>query len=48
MNVNVDLTTICAFITAVAVFAHVIMQGFDLGIGILFPTSMSGLSETGQ
>lgn len=32
-----DLTTIWAFIIAFAVFAYVIMDGFDLGIGILFP-----------
>ncbi|MEZ5679992.1 MAG: cytochrome d ubiquinol oxidase subunit II [Erythrobacter sp.] len=37
MGVNVDLTTIWAFIIAFAVFAYVIMDGFDLGIGILFP-----------
>ena len=33
-----DLTTIWAFIIAFAVFAYVVMDGFDLGIGILFPT----------
>jgi len=38
MDVNVDLTTIWAFIIAFAVFAYVVMDGFDLGIGILFPT----------
>lgn len=32
-----DLTTIWAFIIAFAVFAYVVMDGFDLGIGILFP-----------
>jgi len=34
---NVDLTTIWAFIIAFSVFAYVVMDGFDLGIGILFP-----------
>jgi len=34
----IDLTTIWAFIIAFAVFAYVVMDGFDLGIGILFPT----------
>ena len=33
----IDLTTIWAFIIAFAVFAYVVMDGFDLGIGILFP-----------
>jgi cytochrome d ubiquinol oxidase subunit II len=32
-----DLPTIWAFIIAFAVFAYVVMDGFDLGIGILFP-----------
>jgi cytochrome d ubiquinol oxidase subunit II len=32
-----DLTTIWAFIIAFAVAAYVVMDGFDLGIGILFP-----------
>lgn len=36
--INVDLTTIWAFIIAFAVFAYVVMDGFDLGIGILFPS----------
>ena len=31
-----DLPTIWAFIIAFAVFAYVVMDGFDLGIGILF------------
>jgi len=34
----IDLTVIWAFIIAFAVFAYVVMDGFDLGIGILFPT----------
>ncbi|MFZ3484310.1 cytochrome d ubiquinol oxidase subunit II [Sphingomonas sp. 3-13AW] len=37
MGVNVDLTIVWAFIIAFAVFAYVVMDGFDLGIGILFP-----------
>lgn len=37
MHVNIDLTTIWAFIIAFGVFAYVVMDGFDLGIGILFP-----------
>jgi cytochrome d ubiquinol oxidase subunit II len=32
-----DLPTLWAFILAFAVFAYVVMDGFDLGIGILFP-----------
>lgn len=42
MNVNLDLTTIWAFIIAFAVFAYVVMDGFDLGIGILFPAFKAG------
>ncbi|GAB4476456.1 MAG: cytochrome d ubiquinol oxidase subunit II [Erythrobacter tepidarius] len=37
-----DLTVIWAFIIAFAVFAYVVMDGFDLGIGILFPAFASG------
>jgi cytochrome d ubiquinol oxidase subunit II len=33
----IDLTIIWAFIIAFAVVAYVVMDGFDLGIGILFP-----------
>ncbi|ABE41596.1 cytochrome d ubiquinol oxidase subunit II [Rhodopseudomonas pseudopalustris] len=32
-----DLATIWAFIIAFAVFVYVVMDGFDLGLGILFP-----------
>ena len=39
---TVDLTVIWAFIIAFAVFAYVVMDGFDLGIGILFPTVRVG------
>lgn len=34
---TMDLTIIWAFIIAFAVFAYVVMDGFDLGIGIIFP-----------
>ena len=37
-----DLTIVWAFIIAFAVFAYVVMDGFDLGIGILFPTFAAG------
>jgi cytochrome bd ubiquinol oxidase subunit II len=37
-----DLTVIWAFIIAFAIFAYVVMDGFDLGIGILFPTFSVG------
>ncbi len=42
MMVNVDLTTVWAFIIAFAVLMYVVMDGFDLGIGILFPTLAKG------
>src|ERR671917_1611616 len=32
-----DLPILWAFVIAFAVFAYVVMDGFDLGIGILFP-----------
>lgn len=38
----IDLTVIWAFIIAFAVFAYVVMDGFDLGIGILFPSFKVG------
>lgn len=38
MIFGLDLTVIWAGIVAFAVFAYVVMDGFDLGIGILFPT----------
>jgi cytochrome d ubiquinol oxidase subunit II len=37
MSVSVDLATIWAFIIAFAVFVYIVMDGFDLGLGILFP-----------
>ena len=33
---HIDLTLICALIIVVAVFIYVVLDGFDLGIGILF------------
>jgi cytochrome d ubiquinol oxidase subunit II len=37
MGGDMDLATIWAGLIAFAVFAYVVMDGFDLGIGILFP-----------
>ncbi|MBS0519983.1 MAG: cytochrome d ubiquinol oxidase subunit II [Proteobacteria bacterium] len=37
-----DLPTIWAFIITFAIFAYVVMDGFDLGIGILFPLFAPG------
>jgi cytochrome d ubiquinol oxidase subunit II len=37
-----DLTVVWAFVIAFAVFAYVVMDGFDLGIGILFPALAVG------
>ena len=37
MGISFDLTIVWAGIIAFAVFAYVVMDGFDLGIGILFP-----------
>ena len=37
MSIPIDLATVWAFIIAFAVFVYVVMDGFDLGIGILFP-----------
>jgi cytochrome bd ubiquinol oxidase subunit II len=34
---TIDLPTVWAFIIAFAVFAYVVMDGFDLGLGLLFP-----------
>ncbi|QEX23231.1 ubiquinol oxidase subunit II, cyanide insensitive [Hypericibacter adhaerens] len=42
MTVDLDLPTVWAFIIAFAVFAYVVMDGFDLGLGILFPTLAVG------
>ena len=35
--IPIDLPTIWAFIIAFAVFVYVVMDGFDLGLGMLFP-----------
>jgi cytochrome d ubiquinol oxidase subunit II len=37
MTAAVDLTIVWAFIIAFAVFVYVVMDGFDLGLGMLFP-----------
>ncbi len=37
MSASVDIATVWAFIIAFAVFVYVVMDGFDLGLGILFP-----------
>ncbi|MEH3147969.1 MAG: cytochrome d ubiquinol oxidase subunit II [Methylobacterium frigidaeris] len=42
MQYSFDLTVIWAFVIAFAVFAYIVMDGFDLGIGILFPTLRPG------
>ncbi|HTE36891.1 MAG TPA: cytochrome d ubiquinol oxidase subunit II, partial [Reyranella sp.] len=42
MPMAFDLPTIWAFIIAFAIFAYVVMDGFDLGIGILFPAFAEG------
>lgn len=39
---NVDLTIIWALIIVFAIFVYVVMDGFDLGIGILFPSFKPG------
>ena len=37
MSLAIDLSIVWAFIIAFAVFVYVVMDGFDLGLGILFP-----------
>ncbi|MCB1478861.1 MAG: cytochrome d ubiquinol oxidase subunit II [Rhodobiaceae bacterium] len=37
MDVNLDLTILWAFLIAFSIYAYVVLDGFDLGIGILFP-----------
>jgi cytochrome bd ubiquinol oxidase subunit II len=37
MNIAADLAVIWAFIIAFAVFVYIVMDGFDLGLGILYP-----------
>ncbi len=36
LAVNLDLTVVWAFLIAFAVFAYVVLDGFDLGLGMLF------------
>ena len=43
---SLDLTVVWAFIIAFAVMMYVVMDGFDLGIGILFPTFDKGDERT--
>lgn len=42
MEYNFDLAAVWALILAFGVFAYVVMDGFDLGIGILFKTIRTG------
>ncbi|WP_188907748.1 cytochrome d ubiquinol oxidase subunit II [Aureimonas endophytica] len=42
MGYALDLPTVWALVIAFAVFAYVVMDGFDLGIGILFPSLKPG------
>jgi len=42
MGVTFDLTVVWALIIGFGIFAYVVMDGFDLGIGILFPTFAPG------
>src|SRR6187431_2232975 len=42
---NPDLAIVWACILAFGVFAYVVMDGFDLGIGILFPTLRPGVER---
>lgn len=37
MDYSFDLTTVFAFVIAFAIFAYVVMDGFDLGVALLFP-----------
>jgi cytochrome bd ubiquinol oxidase subunit II len=37
MSVTMDIAVLWAFIIAFAVFVYVVMDGFDLGLGMLFP-----------
>ena len=42
MDAAFDLSTVWAFVIAFAVFAYVVMDGFDLGVGLLFPSLRAG------
>ena len=48
MSPALDLPTIWAGLIAFAVFAYVVMDGFDLGVGILFPTLKPGPERDGS
>lgn len=37
MNIVIDLPTVFASVIAFAVFLYIVMDGFDLGLGMLFP-----------
>ena len=37
MTATIDIAAVWAFIIAFAVFVYVVMDGFDLGLGLLFP-----------
>src|SRR5258707_7376050 len=37
MSGSIDIATVWAFITAFAVFVYIVMDGFDLGLGLLYP-----------
>src|SRR5262249_31654445 len=37
MSASIDIAIVWAFIIAFTVFVYVVMDGFDLGLGILFP-----------
>lgn len=45
METTIDITLIWVVIIAVGVIAYVLMDGFDLGVGILFPFAPSGTSR---
>jgi len=45
MAVNIDLTMIWAVVIAFGVVMYVLMDGFDLGVGILFPFAPSETSR---
>ncbi|MGU3555324.1 cytochrome d ubiquinol oxidase subunit II [Methylobacterium radiotolerans] len=42
MAYSFDLTVVWALVIAFAVFAYIVMDGFDLGIGLLFPVLRPG------
>ena len=46
MDVSFDLTVAWAMLLAFATFVYVVLDGFDLGIGILFPSSRRATTAT--